>query len=71
MCIGVDAAKSQIYGPGLEGGATKEPTHFTVVANNKKGDPVGAGGDRFDVKITDPYGSGNPLPPLPNRIPFP
>jgi filamin len=55
--LGVDAAKSQAYGPGLEGGATKEPTQFTIVAHNKKGDPVGSGGDRFDVKITDPYGS--------------
>jgi filamin len=55
--LGVDASKSQAYGPGLQGGATKEPTHFTIVANNKKGDPVGSGGDRFDVKITDPYGT--------------
>lgn len=55
--LGVDAGKSQAYGPGLQGGATKEPTHFTILANNKKGDPVGTGGDRFDVKINDPYGA--------------
>jgi len=55
--LGVDAGKSTAYGPGLEGGAAKEPTHFTVVAHNRKGDPVGSGGDRFDVKINDPYGS--------------
>lgn len=53
--LGVDASKSKAYGPGLEGGASKEPTYFTIVANNKKGDPVGSGGDRFDIKITDPY----------------
>jgi Filamin/ABP280 repeat len=58
---GVDAGKSQAYGPGLQGGATKEPTNFTIVANNRKGDPVGSGGDRFDVKITDPYGAGTRL----------
>jgi len=55
--LGVDAAKTHAYGPGLEGGSTKEPTHFTIAAHNKKGDPVGTGGDRFDVKITDPYGA--------------
>jgi len=27
------------------------------VAKNKKGDPVGAGGDRLDVKVTGPYDS--------------
>jgi hypothetical protein len=37
---------------------TKENTSFTILAKNKKGDPVGAGGDRFDIKITGPYDSG-------------
>jgi len=55
--LGIDAIKTDAYGPGLEGGHSKKPTHFTIVAKNKKGDPVGAGGDRFDVKITDPYNS--------------
>jgi len=53
--LGVDASKSKAFGPGLEGGASKEPTFFTIVANNRKGDPVGSGGDRFDVTVSDPY----------------
>jgi filamin len=53
--LGVDAVKTDAYGPGLEGGHTKENTQFTIVAKNKKGDPVGVGGDRFDIKITGPY----------------
>ena len=55
---GIDAIKTDAYGPGLEGGNTKENTHFTILAKNKKGDPVGGGGDRFDIKITGPYDSG-------------
>jgi len=55
--LGVDAGRTKAFGPGLESPSSKEPTHFTIVANNKKSDPVGAGGDRFDVKISDPYDS--------------
>lgn len=55
--LGVDAVKTDAYGPGLEGGVTKDTTHFTIVAKNKKGDPVGSGGDRFDVKIVGPFDS--------------
>jgi len=53
--LGIDAIQTNAYGPGLEGGVTKDTTHFTIVAKNKKGDPVGVGGDRFDVKIEGPY----------------
>jgi len=55
--LGVDPSKSKAFGPGLEHPPSKEPTYFTIVANNRKGDPVGTGADRFDVKITDPYDS--------------
>lgn len=59
--LGIDAIKTDAYGPGLEGGHSRKPTHFTILAKNKKGDPVGIGGDRFDVKITGPYDSGTLL----------
>lgn len=55
--LAFDASKSDAYGPGLEGGVAKVPTHFTVVGKNKKGDPIGSGGERLDVKITGPYDS--------------
>jgi len=55
--LGIDAVKTDAYGPGLEGGHAKNATHFTILAKNKKGDPVGVGGDRFDIKITGPYDS--------------
>jgi len=55
--LGVDPSLTDAYGPGLEGATAKEPTYFTIVAKNKKGDPVGAGGDRFDISIKGPYDS--------------
>lgn len=57
----MDASKTDAYGPGLEGGVTKEPTHFTIVTKNKNGDPIPTGGEKFDVKIAGPYDSGSSL----------
>lgn len=55
--LGVDVSKTEAYGPGLEGGVTKEPTHFTIVTKNKNGDPIPTGGEKFDIKIAGPYDS--------------
>lgn len=55
--LGVDVEKTEAYGPGLEGGVTKEPTHFTIVTKNKNGDPIPTGGEKFDIKIAGPYNS--------------
>jgi len=51
----VDPSQTDAYGPGLEGAIVGEITHFTIVAKNKKGDPVGQSGDRFDILIKGPY----------------
>jgi filamin len=54
---GTDAAKTRVYGPGLEDGVQDNlPTHFTIEARDRKGNPIGKGGDPFDVKITGPKG---------------
>ena len=64
----MDVTKTEAYGPGLEGGVTKEPTHFTIVTKNKNGDPIPTGGEKFDVKIAGPYNSGTQLSYIPLSI---
>jgi hypothetical protein len=35
-----DATQCVAYGPGLEGGSTSEPSHFTIEARNSQGQKV-------------------------------
>jgi filamin len=51
-----DPSKSTASGPGIEpGNLINKPTHFTIQARNKIGDPMKTGGDPFKVAITGPY----------------
>lgn len=51
-----DPSKCTASGPGLEpGNEADKPTHFTIQARNKVGDPMKTGGDPFKVKITGPH----------------
>jgi len=53
-----DALKSTAYGPGLEtGNVINKPTHFTIQARNRIGDPMKTGGDPFKVEIIGPHNS--------------
>jgi filamin len=54
---GTDASKSRAYGPGLEDGVQDTlPTHFTIEARDRNGNPIKKGGDPFEVKIQGPNG---------------
>jgi len=54
---GTDASKSRVYGPGIEEGVQDNlPTHFTIEARDRNGQPMREGGDPFDVKIHGPRG---------------
>lgn len=58
---GSDASKCTASGPGLENGILDtKPTHFTIQAIDKNGNPMAAGDEVFDVKITD--ADGNDVP---------
>jgi filamin len=55
---GTDPSKTRVYGPGLEDGVQDNlPTHFTIEARDRKGNPVPRGGDPFEVKIQGPRGA--------------
>eukprot|EP01101_Sappina_pedata_P002915 TRINITY_DN1312_c0_g1_i2.p1 TRINITY_DN1312_c0_g1~~TRINITY_DN1312_c0_g1_i2.p1 ORF type:complete len:1238 (+),score=740.08 TRINITY_DN1312_c0_g1_i2:52-3765(+) len=51
-----DASKSTASGPGIEptGNLLNQPTHFTVQARNRIGDPMKTGGDKFTVHVRGP-----------------
>jgi filamin len=54
---GTDAGKTRVYGPGIEDGVQDNlPTHFTIEARDRNGNPMKKGGDPFDVKIAGPHG---------------
>jgi len=54
---GCDASKTKVYGPGIEDGVQDNlPTHFTIEARDTNGNPMGKGGDPFEVKIAGPKG---------------
>eukprot|EP01113_Clastostelium_recurvatum_P015306 TRINITY_DN184_c0_g1_i2.p1 TRINITY_DN184_c0_g1~~TRINITY_DN184_c0_g1_i2.p1 ORF type:complete len:757 (-),score=257.76 TRINITY_DN184_c0_g1_i2:127-2397(-) len=53
--VPLDATNTRVYGPGIEKATTKELATFTIEARNQKGDPVGSGGDKFDIKVQGPY----------------
>jgi len=52
-----DPAKSTASGPGIEptGNLINKPTHFTIQARNRIGDPMKTGGDNFAVHVRGPY----------------
>jgi filamin len=53
-----DPSKSTASGPGIEpGNVINHPTHFTIQARNKIGDPMKTGGDPFKVQVAGPYNS--------------
>jgi filamin len=55
---GCDASKTKVYGPGIEDGVQDNlPTHFTIEARDTNGNPMGKGGDPFEVKIAGPRGN--------------
>lgn len=54
---GTDPAKSRVYGPGIEDGVQDNlPTHFTIEARTPSGQPLGKGGDPFEVTVNGPNG---------------
>jgi hypothetical protein len=53
-----DPSKSTASGPGIEeGNVINQPTHFTIQARNRIGDPMKTGGDPFKVSVVGPYNS--------------
>jgi filamin len=51
-----DPHKTTASGPGIQpGNLINQPTHFTIQARNKIGDPMKTGGDPFKVSVTGPY----------------
>jgi len=58
IAVGTDASKTRVFGPGLEDGVQDNlPTYFTIEARGTDGNPMGKGGDPFQVKITGPKGN--------------
>jgi filamin len=54
---GTDASKSRVYGPGIEEGVQDNlPTHFTIEARDRNGNPMREGGDPFEVRVNGPRG---------------
>jgi len=53
---GADPSKSIAYGDGLEHVLDTEPAEFKIEARDKRNNPIGHGGDKFDVKIKGPKG---------------
>jgi len=49
-----DPSQFDVYGPGLEGGDTADPSTFTIVAKNSAGEPLHQGGFPVFVEITGP-----------------
>jgi len=57
IAVGTDASKTRVFGPGLEDGVQDNlPTYFTIEARGTDGNPMGKGGDPFQVKIAGPKG---------------
>jgi len=57
IAVGTDASKTRVFGPGLEDGVQDNlPTYFTIEARGTDGQPMGKGGDPFQVKIAGPRG---------------
>jgi len=57
IVVGADASKSRVFGPGLEDGVQDNlPTYFTIEARGTDGQPMGKGGDPFEVKVQGPKG---------------
>jgi uncharacterized protein YkwD len=56
----VSPEKSIAYGPGLESANTTEPSAFTVEARDNAGNKVPRGGDKVQVKVSNP--TGVPVP---------
>jgi filamin len=58
IVAGTDASKTRVFGPGLEEGVQDNlPTFFTIEARDRNGNPMGKGGDPFEVKIAGPRGN--------------
>jgi len=57
IAVGTDASKTKVFGPGLEDGVQDNlPTYFTIEARGTDGQPMGKGGDPFEVKVKGPKG---------------
>ncbi|MDP2435572.1 MAG: filamin/ABP280 repeat domain-containing protein [archaeon] len=53
----VSGGHSTAEGPGLQSPYTDVPTHFTITARDKHGNPVPEGGSNFAVAISGPSGN--------------
>jgi len=52
---GADPTKSEVYGPGIEGGVQGEPAVFTIASKNRIGEPIKTGGDPYKVDVKGPH----------------
>ncbi|KAH3767700.1 gelation factor [Pelomyxa schiedti] len=55
-----DPSKCKAFGPGVEGCDAAAPTHFTIQACNKLGDPITCGGAQFVTAVKGPFGDDIP-----------
>jgi hypothetical protein len=62
-----DPSQFDVYGPGLEGGNTADPSTFTIVAKNSKGKPLPNGGHPIACEVFDPEGKELPTKIIDNH----
>merc|ERR1712228_280816 len=53
---GIDAANTEVTGPGVESGNPGRSLPFTIQAKDKHGNNVPVGGDDFKATVKDPRG---------------